>query len=447
MDVTFEAGLTLEEALRLAYDDDVTAIYIEPPESNVLTDEDSDDEDIGGSIDKLSGTQLHAQAEVKLANSDRISGRTPCSSSKSQQKQKRSFSWVDGDLEHQSKNSFEAGYTCYKDLSPIELVEKFLADEIMSLLVEQTSRYALFKNFSDPKVSKNEMKCFIVILIISGYVSLPGKRYYWKSQGDMRNSTISEAMRRNRFFEIMKCLHCADNSNSDPNDRMWKLRPYMEKLKLKFLQHYVPEKEMNYDESMIKYYGKHSCKQFIRGKPIRFGYKMWCMNTVSGYFVNCEIYQGKSSKRFIPYEEQFGKAAAPLLSMLDELPGQKRNLPYFLYFDNLLTSINLLENLKERGYHATGTFRENRIPKECPLSDKKTLQKRPRGTHESIIEKESNNVVTMASTCYGVSPITNVKRFSQAEHKIIQIPRPHLNLSRYQISVLANSEFPTFDSQ
>ena len=28
------------------------------------------------------------------------------------------------------------------------------------------------------------------------------------------------------------------------------------------------------DETMIPYYGRHSTKQFIRGKPIRFGYKV-----------------------------------------------------------------------------------------------------------------------------------------------------------------------------
>lgn len=40
---------------------------------------------------------------------------------------------------------------------------------------------------------------------------------------------------------------------------------------------------MSYDESMIKYYGSQPCKQFIRRKPIGVGYKMWLLNTTSGY--------------------------------------------------------------------------------------------------------------------------------------------------------------------
>ena len=37
------------------------------------------------------------------------------------------------------------------------------------------------------------------------------------------------------------------------------------------------------DESMMPYYGSHSCKMFIKGKPIRFGYKLWCLCESDGY--------------------------------------------------------------------------------------------------------------------------------------------------------------------
>ena len=45
------------------------------------------------------------------------------------------------------------------------------------------------------------------------------------------------------------------------------------------------------DESMIPYFGGHGTKQFIRGKPIRFGYKMWALTTPSGYLSQIEPYQ------------------------------------------------------------------------------------------------------------------------------------------------------------
>lgn len=44
------------------------------------------------------------------------------------------------------------------------------------------------------------------------------------------------------------------------------------------------------DESMVPYYGHHSTKQHIHGKPIRFGYKIWCMATRLGYLIQAEPY-------------------------------------------------------------------------------------------------------------------------------------------------------------
>jgi len=83
---------------------------------------------------------------------------------------------------------------------------------------------------------------------------------------------------------------------------------------------FVPYQILNYDESMVKYFGKHSCKQFIRGKPITFGYKIWCFNTPDGYLVDFDFYQGISPKRNIGYENMFGKCVAPLTKMIEEFP-------------------------------------------------------------------------------------------------------------------------------
>lgn len=99
-------GVTLQEALEMAYDDDVEAVFIEPPNSNVLTDEDSGDEDEGGTINNLSGPQLRAPAEVKLKNNKRITEPKPStsSSSVSSKKEARHYEWIDGDLYSQKRD-------------------------------------------------------------------------------------------------------------------------------------------------------------------------------------------------------------------------------------------------------------------------------------------------------------------------------------------------------
>jgi len=130
-------------------------------------------------------------------------------------------------------------------------------------------------------------------------------------------------------------------------------------MKRNFQEHFRPIKQLDYDESMVPYYGRHRCKQFIRGKPIRFGYKVWCLNTFSGYLVNFEVYQGKNPNAKLQYEESFGKCASPLMQMIDDIALNTQQLPFNFYFDNLFTGIDLLKELKKRGYGATGTMREN----------------------------------------------------------------------------------------
>ncbi len=421
----------MQEALDIAYAEDIEEIFMEPPDTGVLTDEDSGEEDGGGLIDNLPASQLRAQAEIKLVNDERLGG----TADDFERPDVKNIKWIKDDLQPGHSVFVCGNYSKYENLSPLELFEKFFDDGIMNLLLEQTKCYALFKNCSDPKVSIDELKCFLAILILTGYNELPGKRFYWDTECDMRNDLVYNSMRRNRFLEISRFLHFADNNRPNPLDKIWKLRPLMDRVKNKCLELFEPEEHLCYDESMVKYFGRHGCKQFIRGKPIRFGYKIWCLNSPSGYIVNFEMYQGNNPRRSEEYEKLFGKAAAPLLTMLDELTEAKGFRPYKLYFDNLFTGITLLKYLRDQGFQGTGTVRENRIPKSCPLSSKKTMDKKKRGTHESIIDKNDgivivrwvdNKTVTMASSCFGVGPVGNVRRYSQAEKKNIQVPRPDL---------------------
>lgn len=84
----------------------------------------------------------------------------------------------------------------------------------------------------------------------------------------------------------------------------------------------------------------------------------------------------------------------------------------FIY---LFTASNSLCTLKSNGYGATGTLRYNSLPKNCPLAHKKELEKQVRGN-------VSNNVVTMASTCFVIPPLRPVHRFSRKYRKFIAVP-------------------------
>ena len=92
-------------------------------------------------------------------------------------------------------------------------------------------------------------------------------------------------MRRDRFDDIMKYLHFHPNYNLDKYDKYCKLRPLVAHLQQKFISHFVSSSYISHDEAIVEYFGKHLCKQAIKNKPIRFGYKVWCQNTPLGYLI------------------------------------------------------------------------------------------------------------------------------------------------------------------
>lgn len=98
-------------------------------------------------------------------------------------------------------------------------------------------------------------------------------------------------MRRNRFDEIMSFVHLVDNMKITA-DPFFKVRPLFECLN--DINNRIPIAEhVTVDEMMIEYFGRHVCKQFIRGKPIRFGYKIWSLASSSGFVHQMEPYAGR----------------------------------------------------------------------------------------------------------------------------------------------------------
>ncbi|XP_037503431.1 uncharacterized protein LOC119378336, partial [Rhipicephalus sanguineus] len=143
-----------------------------------------------------------------------------------------------------------------------------------------------------------------------------------------------------------------------------------------------------------------------------------------------QVYQGKQkdTATSTQYEKVVGKAAAPLLEMADELPVDVRHLPFHFYFDNLFTSLHLLRHLKEKNYEATGTVRQNRVPKECPIARPDFIKRKTRGYEEHALSDDGiiilrwmdNSVVTIASTVHGVEPMSSADRYSRAQKKRIK---------------------------
>lgn len=196
----------------MAYCDDVNVdgIYIEPPKPGVLTDEDSGEEDEGGLADNLSANQLRASAELRTVypnNDDKLNDNDDdimatdddimatadtevfkATSSRAADQLVRVDTTILRKIcmQRATKNS---------NVYITEMFEFFFDDEIISHLVSETQKYAIFKNNPTFSVNAQEIKCFIGILTLSGYNTLPGARYHWDTIGDMGKKLVENARR------------------------------------------------------------------------------------------------------------------------------------------------------------------------------------------------------------------------------------------------------------
>ena len=368
-------GITLNEALDLLEDENKPFnLFVEPPDVAELTDEVSGEEDF--CVTNLTGSQLRAAAEIRYrkqhdepdperaetSNQASSSDKCPPTKSKKVYPTTSDFSWSTDQGNSKGSPIFpEANYSKYRDFSPREMFELFFDESLFDPIVEQSNLYCQSTNISAPPVTKDEIKFFFAILIVSGYAQLPSKALFWNSNDDLRNNAVYMAMRRNRFDHIMRILHFSDNIEINPDDKYTKLRPLISSLQQKFMLHFVSSQHIFHDEAMVEYFGKHSCKQAIRNKPIRFGYNVWCQNNPSGYLLSFDPYQGKTYSGNLEEEEKFGKCSATVLHLLRNYSNDKVNLPYTFYYDNLFTTLPFAHELLKRGYNSVGTIRQNRM--------------------------------------------------------------------------------------
>ncbi|GFU57010.1 piggyBac transposable element-derived protein 2 [Trichonephila clavipes] len=171
-----------------------------------------------------------------------------------------------------------------KDLSnkrstPVEVYEEFLSPTYLEPILTETEKYAKqWKNTPDFSLTTEELKTFIDFFIFSGYHhTLSSEFYYWSDKEDLMVPIVRNSMTRNRYLEIKSVIHLADNNEakSQTIDRAFKIRKLLAEMNANFQKLGIFDKHLSIDEIMIRYYGHRYCKQYIKGKPKRFGYKMW----------------------------------------------------------------------------------------------------------------------------------------------------------------------------
>ncbi|XP_053285618.1 piggyBac transposable element-derived protein 3-like [Pleuronectes platessa] len=314
--------------------------------------------------------------------------------------------------------------------TPLEYFQKFVSEHMIEALTQNTNEYSFQVHGTSVNTTAKEIEKMLGMYLKMGLVQMAGTRMYWETE--TRYSPVADVMPRNRFQSLLTSLHFVNNmtvSETEKKDKLWKLRLWLDSFREKCLQ-VVPEEHNSVDEMMIPFKGKFSSiKQYMRGKPNPWGFKVWVRTGISGMMCDFDVYQG--SVNGIRAKSELGLSGEVVMKLASTLPeGQN----YKLYADNYFTCVPLLVKLLDRGIHYVGTARQVRLP-NCNLEDEKSLKKKGRGSYDVRVEGNHNicavkwydsRAVTLVSSFAGPEPVQKIQRWDKANKTFIEVERPYI---------------------
>jgi len=213
----------------------------------------------------------------------------------------------------------------------LSFFSKFFTEEVLQLLAEQTNLYAQqSKTRHWEGTTTDEIKAFLGLLIAMGTHGLPTFRMFWSTDPLFRVQPVADIMTRQRFMKLVGNLHVNDNSAAVPRgdptyDHLHKIRPLLTKMNANFHKQAVSSSSQSIDESMIRFKGRASFRQYMPLKPIKRGYKVWVRaDAKTGYIYQFQLYTGKND----------GDGAGLASRVVKQLTNSLKNTSTHVAFDN-----------------------------------------------------------------------------------------------------------------
>lgn len=120
----------------------------------------------------------------------------------------------------------------------------------------------------------------IQLLHVQGINVLPSERDCWSTNSSLGVKQVQDIMSRTRYLKINQYLHFNDSSKAKPrghaqHDKLFHIRPLINKPTDTFASAYAPNRENAIDEALIKFKGCLAFKQYMPVKPAKRGIKVW----------------------------------------------------------------------------------------------------------------------------------------------------------------------------
>ena len=260
----------------------------------------------------------------------------------------------------------------------------FITDEMISVIADETNRYAAqfflvktlkansrFKKFKD--VTDADIKAFLTLVFYMGIVRKSNLKDYWTSNPVLYTSFPGSIMSRDKFMNILALLHLNNNENYVKRgekgfDPTKKLGDFLPDLFTNFSSEWNLHREISIDEGTIPFKGRAHFKVYNPMKPDKYGIKLFELcDFVTGYCQTFEIYKGQSNQK----PSEYGK----IYDLVMRLMSPYLNRGHILHVDNYYTSCDLFKSLYTSQTHACGTLRINRKELSKEFQNKKLKKK------------------------------------------------------------------------
>ena len=256
---------------------------------------------------------------------------------------------------------------------PIQYFLSLFDDEIFERITDETNRRAhLDLNSKITRSSREkkwkdidvmEMKKFIGVCMLSGTVHFPLLAKQWSRHPIYFHPIFGRTTSRNRFQMILKNLRFVDHTAIDSNDKLFKIRPILEKVLQNIKKIFSPGKNLSIDEAMIGWKGRLSFRQYISNKRHKYGIKLYEVTTDDGFILDVIVYTGKGTI----VEEDSSHVQSVVKKLLKDFVEKGHTV----YLDNFYTSVPLAEYLFKKKTTLVGTIRENRKGNHKPTMNTK----------------------------------------------------------------------------
>ena len=153
---------------------------------------------------------------------------------------------------------------------------------LVSHIGDETNRYAeqsLQGTGKEWSTNAEEIRAYFGFMIFMGINRLPEIRDYWCNSECLHYSPITDRITRDRFEQITRFLHIADDDTLPARGGYFRLQevdPVISTLKENFRTAYYPNREVCIDDAIIPFKGRSSMKQYVplKPKPVKCGFKV-----------------------------------------------------------------------------------------------------------------------------------------------------------------------------